>query len=177
MASGDHLDREGLMKKLEELSISTTTVDHPEAFTMEDMIKHVGHVPGILAKNLFMYGKKKKDLWLLSARNDADVKLTDLSKQVGAPGGLRFAADSILEETLGVRAGCVTAFALINDKEKKVKFLLDKELLNEEKGPINFHPLTNAATTAISASDLKKFLETTGHEPILVEFESASPSS
>ena len=174
MATGDHLDREGLIKKLEELSIATETKEHPEVFTVEAMMEHVSDVQGFHTKNLFMKDKKKKGLWLLSARHNVDVKLNELSKQVGAPGGLRFADDKVLEEVLGVRSGCVTAFALVNDKERRVKFLLDKALLDEEKGPINFHPLSNSATTAISATDLKKFLESTGHEPILVDFNNES---
>ena len=176
MAANDHLDKEGLFKKFEELGISTQTKEHPEVFTIEEMMPHMGDVQGIIAKNLFMRDKKKKALWLLSARHDADVKLDALAKEVEAPRGLRLADDQILEEVLGVRAGCVTPFALVNDKERKVKFLIDKELFNEEKGPINFHPLSNSATTSISVPDLKKFLESTGHEPIIVEFDSVGSS-
>jgi Ala-tRNA(Pro) deacylase len=39
--------------------------------------------------------------------------------------------------------------------------------------PVNFHPLTNDATTAISVAGLKTFLAETGHNPILVAFDAA----
>ena len=73
----------------------------------------------------------------------------------------------MLFETLGVRQGCVTAYALINDMEnKKVTFLLDQDVLQFEK--VYFHPLVNTASTGISLSDFRKFLSITGHEMVTV---------
>jgi len=151
------------MAKLEELGIETQTVDHPEVFTVEEMMPHVEHLPGVHCKNLFMKDKKKK-LWLLSCRHDAAVNLGDLAKKVGAPGGLRFADESILFEKLGVKQGCVTAFALINDTSGDVKFIIDEVLLNDSSERVFFHPMSNAASTGITPADLKKFLEGIGHE-------------
>jgi Ala-tRNA(Pro) deacylase len=37
--------------------------------------------------------------------------------------------------------------------------------------PVNFHPLTNAATTAISQADFRKFLAAVGVTPLVVDFE------
>ena len=73
----------------------------------------------------------------------------------------------MLFETLGVRQGHVTAYALVNDKEGKVGFLLDKELLSHEY--VNFHPLVNTATTGITVKDFEKFVEFTGHKITLVD--------
>ena len=123
---------------------------------------HVAHLPGAHCKNLFLRDKKKK-LWLFSARHDLEVKLNDLAKKVGAPGGLRFADESILYEKLGVRQGCVTAFALINDKNNNVKFIIDEALIGDKFERIFFHPLDNAASTGIAPSDFLKFLEAIGH--------------
>jgi Ala-tRNA(Pro) deacylase len=44
--------------------------------------------------------------------------------------------------------------------------VLDRELLEVE--PLNFHPLDNAMTTAISAADCLRFLEAEAHPPALV---------
>jgi Ala-tRNA(Pro) deacylase len=52
-------------------------------------------------------------------------------------------------ETLGVTPGSVTAFGLINDTEHRVRFVLDAALAKAD--PVNFHPLANNATTAVSA--------------------------
>lgn len=130
---------------------------------------HVKHLSGAHCKNLFLKDKKKKGLWLLSARHDVEVKLADVSKQVSAPGGLRFADESVLQEKLGVGQGCVTAFALINDRNHDVRFLIDDALINGEFENIHFHPLVNSATTGISPKDFLKFLEATGHSPTYVK--------
>ena len=37
---------------------------------------------------------------------------------------------------------------------------------------VNFHPLANTATTAISREDLLRFLDALGVEPLTVDFES-----
>jgi Ala-tRNA(Pro) deacylase len=39
-----------------------------------------------------------------------------------------------------------------------------------EVEPLNFHPLENTKTTAISADSLLRFLWATGHDPQLLEF-------
>jgi Ala-tRNA(Pro) deacylase len=59
-----------------------------------------------------------------------------------------------MEETLGVTPGSVTAFGLINDTERRVRFVLDRTLAEAEL--VNFHPLTNTATTTISARGLSE---------------------
>ena len=71
-------------------------------------------------------------------------------------------------DILGVKQGCVTAYSLLNDKDKKVKLILDSEAFNTQHPFINFHPMTNSATLGISPNDLKKFFQSTGHEPVLI---------
>ena len=36
--------------------------------------------------------------------------------------------------------------------------------------PVNFHPLVNTATTAVSQGDFRRFLAAVGHPPIIVDF-------
>ena len=83
---------------------------------------------------------------------------------MSAPGGLRFADESVLYEKLGVRQGCVTAFALVNDRHSHVKFLVDEDLVNGKYETVFFHPLSNAASTGVSYTDFIKFLQATNHQ-------------
>jgi Ala-tRNA(Pro) deacylase len=48
-----------------------------------------------------------------------------------------------------------------------VRLVLDAGML--APGPLNFHPLRNDRTTAITADDLLTFVRATGHEPVIVE--------
>lgn len=164
--------RKDLEKYLEELGIETVSVDHPEVFTVEEMMPHVQHLSGAVTKNLFLKDKKKKSLWLVSTRHDRQVNLNDLAKKLGlGSGNLRFADEAIMVEKLKVGQGCATALALFCDKDQNVKFVLDSDLVQGGHERIYFHPMTNAATMGLKPDDLLKFLRETGHEPVLQSFD------
>ncbi|XP_062375123.1 prolyl-tRNA synthetase associated domain-containing protein 1 [Sardina pilchardus] len=164
--------RKELETYLEELGIETVSVDHPEVFTVEEMMPHVQHLSGAVTKNLFLKDKKKKSLWLVSTRHDRQVNLNDLAKKLSlGSGNLRFADEAIMVEKLKVAQGCATALALFCDKDQSVKFVLDSDLVNGGHERIYFHPMTNAATMGLKPDDLIKFLKETGHEPVLQSFE------
>jgi len=76
-----------------------------------------------------------------------------------------FGSAELLLEVLGVPPGSVTPFAVINDSEGSVRVVLDEGMLALD--PLNFHPLRNDRTTAISPDDLLRFLRATGHEPVI----------
>lgn len=44
-----------------------------QVFTVEEMMPHLQGVNGTVTKNLFLKDKKKKGLWLVSARHDRQV--------------------------------------------------------------------------------------------------------
>lgn len=138
-----------------------------QVFTVEQALPHLENTEGKFAKNLFLKDKKKR-LYLFCAPHDADIKLNDLAKLVGATGGLRFADASILEEKLGIQEGSVSVFGIINDTENEVKLVLDQRLLDETYTKLGFHPMVNSATTSISPCDLKTFINKTNHEPLIV---------
>ncbi|KAG9334189.1 hypothetical protein JZ751_008548, partial [Albula glossodonta] len=116
--------------------------------------------------------KKKKGLWLVSARHDHAVNLNDLAKKLGVgSGNLRFAEEAAMLEKLRVGQGCATALALFCDKDQSVKFVLDSDLVNGGHERVYFHPMTNAATMGMKPEDFLKFLKETGHEPILQTFD------
>jgi Ala-tRNA(Pro) deacylase len=67
-----------------------------------------------------------------------------------------------------VTPGSVTALALINDPGRQVRFVLDRVLAEAET--VNFHPLTNTATTALSRAGFARFLAAAGVTPLVVDF-------
>jgi Ala-tRNA(Pro) deacylase len=81
---------------------------------------------------------------------------------------LSFGNAALMAETLGVTPGSVTAFGLINDTDRRVRFVLDRTLA--EADFVNFHPLTNTATTTIGAEGFRKFLEALDIRPLVVDF-------
>ena len=148
-----------LFRLLEELGIEVRTVEHPPVYTVEQAREHREGLEGGFSKNLFLRNKKGK-MWLLVAQEERPIRLKALGKGIGA-GNLSFASPERLQRYLGVEPGAVTPFGLINDTEGVVSVVIDQDLLQED--PLNFHPLDNARTTAISPSDLLRFIEATGH--------------
>merc|ERR1712071_426339 len=72
-----------------------------------------------------------------------------IAKSIGAK-ELRFADKETLLKTLAVAQGSVTPFALMNDRERQVHFVLDHCLFDRSDDYVNFHPLSNDATTSIT---------------------------
>ena len=151
---------------LDELSIETRTVVHRAVFTVDEAKRLRGKLPGGHSKSLFLRNKKG-GMWLVVVLEDRQIDLKDLGAQLGA-GRLSFGSPERLMRYLGVVPGAVTPFGAINDRDQSVQIVLDREMLDMD--PLNFHPLDNTQTTAINPDDLVRFLEATGHSPIVFEF-------
>jgi Ala-tRNA(Pro) deacylase len=151
-----------LFAYLDSLGIAHQTVTHPPVFTVDESRALARRVPGVHSKNLFLRDKKGT-LFLVVAAEDAAIELKSLHRLLGASGRFSFGSAESLRETLGVEPGSVTPFAAINDKAGQVTIVLDAAMMAHEV--LNFHPLSNTATTTISRQGLVKFLEATGHPP------------
>jgi Ala-tRNA(Pro) deacylase len=160
-------DRDRLLDWMAANDIAQTTHDHPAVFRVEEGLELKASMPGAHTKNLFLKDKKGR-LWLISARQDTVVDLKRADKWIGSA-RLSFGNEALLYETLGVRPGSVTALGLINDPGHGVTFILDKALWDADI--VNFHPLTNTATTALAQADFRRFLSLIGREPMVVDFE------
>jgi Ala-tRNA(Pro) deacylase len=160
-------DPAGLLRRLDELGIAHTTCEHVPVNTVEEAERHTGHLPGGHCKNLFLKDKKG-GLWLLICLNQRRIDLNRLAKVLGC-GRLSFGKADLLEAILGVAPGGVTPFALINDRARRVAPLLDRAM--PDCAQLNYHPLTNAATTTIAAADLIRFIEACGHRPRVLDLD------
>ncbi len=157
-----------LFARFDELGIETTTHHHPPLFTVEESKRLRGDLPGGHCKSLFLKDKKGR-LFLVVALEDRPVDLKRLRKAIGA-GGLSFGKPELLMEILGIEPGAVTPFALLNDgADHRVDVVLDEAMLDHD--PLNYHPLTNGATTAIAPDDLLKFIESTGHRVRILDMD------
>ncbi len=163
------LKREDVMQRLAELGIASETRDHAPLFTVEDSKTLRGEIPGAHSKNLFLKDKKGA-LFLVVAGEDALIDLKRLNGRIGSA-RLSFGKPDLLMEVLGVTPGTVSPFTLINDRDQRVKIVLDSTLMTEKI--VNFHPLTNEATTSISPEGLLTFIGSCGHEPLIVDVDTA----
>ena len=155
-----------LFAYLDDLGIVHTTHEHAAAFTVAESAELKSSMPGGHTKNLFMKDKDENIL-LISAEAHEQLKLNQLHKVIGTR-RLSFASAELMEDLLGVVPGSVTAFSLMNKSAAGVRFIVSAKLM--EHDPVNFHPLVNTATTAISRADFKHFVESTGRELEVFDF-------
>jgi Ala-tRNA(Pro) deacylase len=153
--------RQDLLARLDALGIATSTVEHEAVFTVAESSRLERELPGGHTKNLFLKDKKGR-LYLVVALGHAHIDLKSLHKELGSD-RLSFGKPELLMEVLGVPAGSVTPFALINDRERRVTVVLDADMMRNKR--LNYHPLENTATTNIAREDLLRFIRSCGHEP------------
>lgn len=158
-----------LFARFDALGIGYANTPHRPIFTVEEGADLKAAMPGGHSKNLFLKDKKGK-LFLLCALGEAAIDLNAVSKLIGA-GRFSFGNAELLMQHLGVTPGSVTLFALINDPERNVTLLLDEGFFAYEL--VNFHPLRNDATTAITPADMLRFIESLGRTPIRIAFDAA----
>ncbi|HZZ86838.1 MAG TPA: YbaK/EbsC family protein [Caulobacteraceae bacterium] len=158
--------REDLFALFDQLGIAHRTLEHAAVFRVGEGEAVKAALPGGHTKNLFLKDARGQ-LWLVSALQHARIDLKALPRAIGS-GKLSFGSAALMAETLGVTPGSVTAFGLINDVAHRVRFVLDAGLAISD--PVNFHPLVNTATTAISQADFRRFLAALGVEAMIVDF-------
>lgn len=159
-----------LFELLDSLEIETITASHEAVFTVAESRKVKDEIPGGHTKNLFVKDKKE-NYFLIVAEAEASLPINYIHGLIGARSRLSFANADRLREMLGIEPGSVNAFAPVNDREGRVKVVIDEPLLRHDR--INCHPLTNTKTTTISREDLLRYLEHVGHAPMIVNLSRA----
>ena len=147
---------------LDKLEIPYLRVDHEAAATVDDC-HEVDEALGIhICKNLFLCNRQKTDFYLLMMPGLKKFKTKELSAQLGTA-RLSFAEAEYMEEYLNITPGSVSVMGLMNDKEHRVRLLIDQELLQDEF--VGCHPCVNTASLKIRMKDiLEKFLPHVGHD-------------
>ena len=157
---------EDLFNVLEKLNITYELFNHDPIFTVEEGRDLKLDIPGVSCRNLFLRDKKKNN-FLITAASQTQIDLKTLPEKIGAS-RLSFGSKDRLWELLGICPGSVCPFTVLNDKDHKVKIILDQFMM--ESDLINVHPLDNSMSVALTPDDLLKFLEFTGHEPQILAF-------
>ncbi len=149
-----------VLETLEALGINYVRHEHPPVYTVEEAEKYWENIKGMHCKNLFLRNKKGNRHYLLILESKKKVDLRSLTVKLGED-RLSFASSERLREHLGLEAGAVSPFGLINDMKKEVKVLIDHDLKNAEW--VNFHPNVNTSTVGISFNDFERFLRFCGN--------------
>ena len=152
---------------LDRLGVSYARVDHEHADTIEACHEIEKLLGCEICKNLLLTNRQQTELWLLLMPGDKPFKTKLLSKQIGSA-RLSFASAEQMQQYLDLTPGSVSVLGLMNDREGKVRLLIDRDLLAQEA--IGMHPCLNTSSLRIAATDLLgKILPAMHHEPTFVE--------
>ena len=146
------MNKDMIYDYLNKKNIRYELIEHEAVYTMEDLSKLDIPYPDSDAKNLFVCDDKKENYYLITVKNNKRVNLKDFQKEYHTR-PLSFASSDDLFTFLKLTPGAVTPFGLLNDKNLKVKFYLDKEFLDGNH-LIAVHPNDNTATVWLKVEDL-----------------------
>ena len=146
---------------LDRLGIQYHRVDHEAAMTMEACHAADEAMGTRMCKNLLLCNRQKTVFYLLMLPGEKVFRTSILSKEIGSS-RLSFADGEFMERFLDITPGSLSVLGLMNDSERHVQLLIDRELLGEEF--IGVHPCVNTSSLKLRTRDLlEKILPATGH--------------
>lgn len=141
---------------LDRLEIPYQRLDHSPTATI-DSCHDIDKLLGIeICKNLFLRNAQKTSFYLLLMPGKKKFRTAVLSKQIGSS-RLSFAEPEFMEKYLDITPGSVSVLGLMNDKEHKVRLLIDQEVISHPY--FGCHPCINTSSLKLKTSDiLERFL-------------------
>ncbi len=147
--------KEKVLQTLTKLEIPFEIYEHPPLPTINIAREYWKNINATHCKNLFFRNHKGNKHYLVILDWLQDLDIHDLEKRL-KQGKISFASQERMDKYLGVKAGSVSAFSLINDVNNHVYVFIDENLKKSTK--ISFHPNVNTASVVISFSDFEKFI-------------------
>lgn len=151
---------EKVIHLLEQLNIKYEIYKHKPLPTIEIAMEVWKDIDSTHCKNLFFRNHKGNRHYLVILESNHTLDIHDLEQRL-RQGKISFASQKRLNKYLGINAGSVGPFGLINDHENHVHVFLDQHLLHS--GKISFHPNANTASVVLDFQDFRKYLDYTGN--------------
>lgn len=156
------MNKQEILDYLKEKNVLHEVTEHKAVYNMEEVSQIDIPYPEAEAKNLFVRDDKKRNYYLITVKGDKKVNLKEFRKENNTR-ALSFASEDELKSIMGVIPGAVTPFGLLNDKELKVKFFIDKEFAKMGH-LIAVHPNDNTVTVYLKAEDLIDIIKEHGNQ-------------
>ncbi len=155
------MNKQDIYNLIKERNIWYEITEHDAIFTMEKLGQVDMPYPECIAKNLFVRDDKKKNYYLITVRGDKRVDLKKFKESYNTR-HLSFASEEDLMDLLNLIKGSVTPLGLLNDKDLKVKFFIDKDFFLDNQ-IIGVHPNENTATVWLKVNDLINIIKEHGN--------------
>lgn len=152
---------------LDSIGVEYYRVDHDPAGKMEACKEIDRALNATICKNLFLCNRTGTSFYLLMMLTDKHFDTHDVSARVGSS-RLCFGTPEKLEEYLDLTPGSVSVLGLMNDKENRVKLLVDSDVLAGEY--FGCHPCINTTSLRIRTKDLtEKIFPALHHMPQIIK--------
>jgi len=152
--------RAEVISYLNDQNIPFDLYEHPPAPTVEEALPYWKDIDSVHCKNLFFRNHKGNSHYLVILDHRRQLNIRDLEQKL-KQGKISFASPKRMERYLGLSAGSVSAFGIINDHDRHVHLFIDASLQSAKH--ISFHPNENNATLVISFASFLRFLESSGN--------------
>lgn len=159
--------KQKVYEMLDKLKISYTVIEHPAAYTIEDLdaLEEIKDNPWV-AKNLFLRDEKGRRHFLVLIDKNKMADTRSIRAQLGST-HLSFASEERLMRYLKLTKGSVTPMGIINDENHAVEVVFDRDLVGRER--IGVHPNDNTATVIMSYHDLYNLIRTHGNTVHIID--------
>ena len=162
------MNKQEIYEFIKSKNIWYETTEHEAVYNMEELSNLELPYPEYDAKNLFVRDDKKKNYYLITVKGEKRVNLKDFRAKHNTR-NLSFASENDLNDILNLIPGAVTPLGLLNDKEQKVNFYIDKDFFANEH-IIGIHTNDNTATIWLKVEDLIDIIKENGNQINIVEF-------
>ena len=144
------------------------TTEHKTVYNMEELKEIDIPYPEYDAKNLFVRDDKKRNYYLITVKGDKRIDLKEFRRK-NETRPLSFASENDLLDIMNLKPGSVTPLGLLNDKNNKVLFYIDKDFM-KDKHIVGVHPNDNTATIWLKVEDLIEIIKEHGNKVNIEEF-------
>ena len=142
--------------------------EHKTVYNMEELKELDIPYPEYDAKNLFVRDDKKRNYYLITVKGDKRIDLKEFRRK-NETRPLSFASENDLLDIMNLKPGSVTPLGLLNDKNNKVLFYIDKDFM-KDKHIVGVHPNDNTATIWLNVVDLIEIIKEHGNKVNIEEF-------
>lgn len=154
---------------LDSIGVTYYRIDHEPTNKMEACAEIDKELGATICKNLFLCNRGKTSFYLLMMCAEKQFATRNISDQVGSS-RLCFGTPEDLERLLDLTPGSVSVLGLMNDKDNRVKLLIDEDILKGEY--FGCHPCINTTSLRIKTADLtRKIFPAMHHEPFPVHID------
>lgn len=152
---------------LDKIGVKYKRVDHEAAMSMVACREIDEEIGTTICKNLFLCNRQETSFYLLMMPAHKNFKTSIVSSQVGSS-RLSFASPENMAKFLDLTPGSVSILGLMNDKDNKVKLLIDEDVLSGEF--VGCHPCINTTSLRLRTEDLRsKVIPALRHTPQVIK--------